>query len=103
MCLAIPMELIDRGEQDGVVELGGVRRRVSLLLTPEARVGDHLLVHAGYAIGAVDADEAAETVRLFEEIIAAEASPASPGPVLGDDAPRGDAGDARRGDAGDED
>jgi hydrogenase expression/formation protein HypC len=71
MCLAIPMQLIDRSEHEGVVELKGVQRRVSLMLTPEVQVGDHLLVHAGYAIAAVDADEAAETVRLFEELIAA--------------------------------
>lgn len=72
MCLAIPMQLVDRGEHEGVVELKGVRRRVSLLLTPEAGVGDHLLIHAGYAISSVDADEAAATLRLFEELIAAE-------------------------------
>jgi len=72
MCLAIPMQLKERDDVSGVVELKGVRRHVSLMLYPEAQVGDHLLIHAGFAIGAVDAEEAAETVRLFEEMRAAE-------------------------------
>jgi hydrogenase expression/formation protein HypC len=67
MCLAIPMELKERSEHEGVVELDGVTRRVSLMLLPDAEVGQHLLIHAGYAIGAVDADEAAKTVALLRE------------------------------------
>ena len=67
MCLAIPMVLTERGELDGVVELDGVRRTVSLMLLPEARVGDHLLIHAGYAIGSVDAEEAARTLEILRE------------------------------------
>jgi hydrogenase expression/formation protein HypC len=94
MCLAIPMQLVDRSEHEGVVELKGVRRRVSLMLMPEARVGDHLLIHAGYAIASVDADEAAETVRLFEELIAAEGSGEEEGAV-GRGARHGDAESAR--------
>jgi hydrogenase expression/formation protein HypC len=72
MCLAIPMQLIEREAHMGIVELKGVRRRVSLMLMPAAEIGDHLLIHAGCAIGTVDAAEAAETVRLLEELIAAE-------------------------------
>ncbi len=68
MCLAIPMELVERGELEGEVELNGVRRRVSLMLLPEAEVGEYLLVHAGYAIGKVDAREASETIALLEEL-----------------------------------
>ena len=67
MCLAIPMQLMERGELDGVVELDGVRRQISLMLLPDAEVGDHLLIHAGYAIGSVDADEAARTLELLRE------------------------------------
>ena len=67
MCLAIPMQLLERGEIDGVVELDGVRRNVSLMLLPETEVGQHLLIHAGYAIGAVDEDEAAKTLELLRE------------------------------------
>jgi hydrogenase expression/formation protein HypC len=68
MCLAIPMELVERSDLEGDVELNGVRRKVSLMLLPEAEVGDYLLVHAGYAIGRVDAKEAAETLALIEEL-----------------------------------
>jgi hydrogenase expression/formation protein HypC len=67
MCLAIPMRLLERTDIEGVVELDGVRRTVSLMLLPEAEVGQHLLIHAGYAIGAVDEDEAARTLELLRE------------------------------------
>lgn len=67
MCLAIPMRLIDRSEIEGTVELDGVRRTVSLMLLPEAEVGQHLLIHAGYAIGAVNEDEAQRTLELLRE------------------------------------
>jgi hydrogenase expression/formation protein HypC len=69
MCLALPMQLVERGEFDGVAELDGVRRRVGLMLCPEARAGDHVLVHAGYAIGKVDRAEAAATLELIHEVL----------------------------------
>lgn len=68
MCLAIPMELVARRDFEGDVELNGVRRTVSLMLLPEAEIGDHLLIHAGYAIGRLDAEEAKRTVELLEAI-----------------------------------
>ena len=68
MCLAIPMRLTERGELEGAVELDGVRRTVSLMLLPDAKVGDHLLIHAGYAIGAVDEAEAEATLALLREL-----------------------------------
>lgn len=72
MCLAIPMQLISRRDLEGTTELGGVRRTVSLMLCPEALVGDHVLVHAGYAIGRIDRDEAAATLALLDEALALE-------------------------------
>ena len=68
MCLAIPMQLLDRDEWDGTAELRGVRRRVSLMLCPEAQVGEHVLVHAGYAIATVDAEEARKTLDILDEV-----------------------------------
>ena len=68
MCLAIPMVLTQRDGNEGVVELGGVTRTVSLLLLPEAAVGDHLLIHAGYAIGKVDPEEARLTLETLEQM-----------------------------------
>lgn len=67
MCLAIPMLLKERNEIEGTVELDGVTRTISLMLLPEAEVGEHVLVHAGYAIGQVDAEEAAQTLELLRE------------------------------------
>lgn len=74
MCLAIPMKLLERREWDGAAELRGVRREVSLLLCPEAAPGDFVLVHAGFAIGVMDADEARRTLDLIDEALEKEAS-----------------------------
>jgi len=71
MCLAIPMQLVERAEFDGTGEVSGVRRRISLMMCPEARTGDFVLVHAGYAIGLVDEKEAALTLALIEEALGA--------------------------------
>ncbi len=68
MCLAVPMRLVERRETLGVAELDGVRREVSLMLQPEAKVGDYVLIHAGYAIGLVDEAEANETLALLRQI-----------------------------------
>jgi len=68
MCLAIPMQLVERHAFEGTAELGGVQRSISLLLCPEAQVGEYLLVHAGYAITAVDAEEAQRTLDLLRAI-----------------------------------
>ena len=71
MCLAVPVQIKEIfPNQTGIVELGGVERRVSLLMTPEARVGDYVLVHTGYSISTIDADEAQETLRLLKELAA---------------------------------
>lgn len=72
MCLAIPMQLTARAEFEGTAELNGVRRTVSLMLCPDAKVGDHLLVHAGYAIGCIDAEEAKATLALIDEAMQRE-------------------------------
>ena len=75
MCLALPARVIERlaGEQ-ALVDLGGLRQRVSLALVPEAKVGDHVIVHVGHAIGLLDPEEAEATLALFAEL----ARPPSP-------------------------
>ena len=73
MCLALPARLVEL--RDGglaLVELGGVRTEVSVVLVPEARQGDYVIVHVGHAIGVVDAEEAERTLALFAELAAAE-------------------------------
>jgi hydrogenase expression/formation protein HypC len=68
MCLAVPMKLIERRETLGVAELDGVRREVSLMLQPDAQLGDYVLVHAGYVIGMVDEAEAQATLELLRQV-----------------------------------
>ena len=68
MCLAIPAEIKSINGSEAEAEIGGVTRRISLLLTPEARVGNYVLLHAGYAISIIDQKEALETLRLLKEM-----------------------------------
>ena len=68
MCVAIPAQIKSVMGIMADVEVGGVSRQVSLQLTPEARQGDYVLVHAGFAIHIIDEEEARETWKLFEEL-----------------------------------
>ncbi len=68
MCLAIPVLIKTIEDRETEVEIGGMSRRISLWLTPEAEVGDYVLVHTGYAINVLDQEEAEETLRLFQEL-----------------------------------
>ncbi|MBI5786447.1 MAG: HypC/HybG/HupF family hydrogenase formation chaperone [Rhodocyclales bacterium] len=76
MCLAIPArvaEILD-GDQ-AVVDLGGVRKDVSLALVDGVQVGDYVIVHVGYALSKLDPEEALRTLALFAEM-GEQASPA---------------------------
>lgn len=69
MCLAIPTRIIAIDDQKmATVALGGVERRISLVMTPEAHVGDYVLVHTGYAIAVLDPDEAQASLEAFAEL-----------------------------------
>jgi len=68
MCLAVPVRVVSIEGDEAETEIAGVRRRVSIALTPEVKVGDYVLLHTGYAIGIVDEAEAKETLKLLEEI-----------------------------------
>ena len=68
MCLAIPALIKIIEDKEAEVEIGGITRRISLWLTPEAKVGDYVLLHTGYAINILDQEEAEETLKLLEEI-----------------------------------
>lgn len=72
MCLAVPMVLTKRDGVLGVVEVDGVTREVSLMMEPDAAIGDYLLIHAGFAIGRIDPVEAEETLALLREMGALE-------------------------------
>ena len=71
MCLALPARLIEKRADDlGVVELGGVKKEISLALLDdnEIAVGDYVIVHVGYALTRLDAEEAERTLALFAEM-----------------------------------
>ncbi len=72
MCLAIPMEIKTISGDKGVVEAGGVTYEVSFRLLPGVRPGDFVIVHAGFAIQKLDAGDAAESIKLCQEIEEAE-------------------------------
>ena len=73
MCLAIPAcveQLID--EDSAIVNLGGVRKEVSLALVEDIAVGDYVIVHVGFALQKLDPEEAALTLALFAEMARGE-------------------------------
>jgi hydrogenase expression/formation protein HypC len=69
MCLALPARIValEAGDQ-AIVDLGGVRKSISLTLVPGAAIGDYVIVHVGYALGRLDEEEAAATLKLFAEL-----------------------------------
>jgi hydrogenase expression/formation protein HypC len=68
MCLAIPALIVSIDEDRlATVDIMGVTRTASIDLTPQAKVGDYVLVHAGFAIEVVDAQYAQETIDLIKE------------------------------------
>ncbi|MFW6150195.1 MAG: HypC/HybG/HupF family hydrogenase formation chaperone [Chloroflexota bacterium] len=68
MCLAVPVRVTSIEGDEAETEVSGVRRRISIALTPEVKVGDYVLVHTGFSIGVVDETEAQETLKLLEEM-----------------------------------
>jgi hydrogenase expression/formation protein HypC len=69
MCLAIPAKVVQKLENDqALVEVGGVRNQVSLMLVEDVIVGDYVIVHVGFAIARLNAEEAAKSLALFDEI-----------------------------------
>ncbi len=78
MCLAMPSKIVDLLENDmAVIELGGVKKTISLGLVEDIACGDYVIVHVGYALSKVDEDEALKTLALFAEMTAASESAAS--------------------------
>jgi len=69
MCLAIPARVKEKRGDRAWVELGGVVREASLMLVPQAEVGDYILLHAGFAIQKLDREEAEETLKLLGELM----------------------------------
>ena len=74
MCLSIPGKLtsiiaqLDDTFRIGKVSFGGIMREVNLAMVPEAKIGDYVLVHVGYALTRLDPEEAEKTLALFVEL-----------------------------------
>lgn len=72
MCLAIPGKVLEQFDSRGMrmakVQFAGIVREASLEYTPEAKIGDYVLVHVGFAISIVNAEEAERTYRALEEL-----------------------------------
>ncbi|MEA1913620.1 MAG: HypC/HybG/HupF family hydrogenase formation chaperone [candidate division WOR-3 bacterium] len=68
MCLAIPMKLIQIKGVKGIVELSGVKKEVSLKLLEEFKIGDYLIIHAGFAIERLNEEEAMKTLKIWQEM-----------------------------------
>jgi len=72
MCLAVPGRILETKEENGSrlgrVQFGGITREVQLDFVPEAGVGDYVIVHVGFALSKVNADEAERTYQLLEQM-----------------------------------
>ena len=68
MCLAVPLKIISIKGKMGIGELGGVKRKISLMLLDKVKVGDYVLLHAGFAINKLETKEAEELLQLLREI-----------------------------------
>ncbi len=71
MCLAIPgkiVEIVSQENQLAKVDVGGVRRNVNIGMLDDVVVGDYVLIHVGFAMTKIDEKEAAETLRILDEI-----------------------------------
>ena len=72
MCLALPVKVIEVGRGPagdmGLVDLGGVKKEISLALLDDVRVGDYVILHAGFALSRLDPEEAERTLALFADM-----------------------------------
>jgi len=75
MCLALPVRVVELGPAEtAIVDLGGVRKEISLALLDDVSIGDYVILHAGYALSKLDPEEAEKTLALFAELDAPELS-----------------------------
>ena len=68
MCVAVPMKIVSITGDRGLALVGEVEREVGLALVPEVKVGEYVIVHAGYAISSLDEEEALETLAILERM-----------------------------------
>ncbi|MGW8286156.1 MAG: HypC/HybG/HupF family hydrogenase formation chaperone [Candidatus Deferrimicrobiaceae bacterium] len=69
MCLGVPARVLEVTDEAATVDVGGVRRDISLMLVDGVSVGDWVILHAGFAIQKLDPEEAEKTLNLLQEIV----------------------------------
>ena len=74
MCLSVPAKIISIDGETAIVSIGGTEREAGLQLVEDIKIGDYVLLHTGYAIQKIDEKEAAETLKLLQELADAEDS-----------------------------
>lgn len=73
MCVGVPMQVVSIDNGNAITEIDGVRREASLmLLADEVKVGDFVIVHAGFAISRLDEEDARETLAMMREVFSVE-------------------------------
>ena len=70
MCLAIPSKIVKIENNIGIIDVDGVQRTASLLLLEDPKVGEYVIVHAGFAIKKIDEEAAMETLMVLREALA---------------------------------
>jgi len=68
MCLAVVGKIENINDDMATAEIMGVRREISIVLTPEVKIGDYVMIHAGFAINQIDEEEAKKTEELLREV-----------------------------------
>ena len=68
MCLAVPLRIVELDREEAVVEREGVRRRIRVGFIKEPKIGDYVLVHAGFAIQRVEEAQAMDSLAAFREL-----------------------------------
>lgn len=69
MCLAIPSKIVNIENNMATIDVDGVKRETSLLLLEDVKVGDYVMVHAGFAINRIDESVAMETLEILRETL----------------------------------
>jgi hydrogenase expression/formation protein HypC len=95
MCLGVPGQILDIVETDpvtrsGRVNFSGIVKEVNLAFVPEAKVGDYVVVHVGFAISAIDEEEAQQVFAYLEQMGELEELTADGGPLAADGGPQRD-------------
>ena len=69
MCLGVPMQVKTIENEVAICEIDGVQREASLMMLDDVRIGDYVLIHAGFAIEKIDDDEAQLTLKALREAL----------------------------------